>query len=82
MVVLPAGIVRGHGVRRGDLVAALAGGRVPERDRVADPRGRASGVLSWTLELGVAQGYETFLVVPFHGQEIGPGPHCGRSPTR
>ena len=49
----------------GDLVARLAAGTPPVAEHVTDPTGRASGVLSWTLELPAHGDREVLLLVPF-----------------
>jgi hypothetical protein len=52
----------------GDFVERLRVGRVPRRDTLEDPVGRASGALRWTFDLAAEAVHEVVVRVPFHGR--------------
>ena len=52
----------------GGFVERLRFGRVPRRDSLADPVGRASGVLRWTFDVPASGEREIDVRVPFHGE--------------
>jgi len=52
----------------GDFVERLRVGRVPRRDTLEDPVGRASGALRWTFDLAADGAHEVAVRVPFHGR--------------
>ncbi len=52
----------------GGLVVRLRFGRVPRRDTLNDPVGRASGVLRWTFDVPAHGEREIDIRVPFHGE--------------
>jgi hypothetical protein len=51
----------------GGLVERLRVGRLPRRDGVDDPVGRATGVMRWTFDVGSEGEHELDVRVPFHG---------------
>ncbi|HVT43006.1 MAG TPA: discoidin domain-containing protein, partial [Thermoanaerobaculia bacterium] len=51
---------------QGDVVEALAEGRLPSPGSVEDPFGSASGVMSWSLFLSPGERREVVVTVPFH----------------
>jgi hypothetical protein len=52
----------------GNFVERLRVGRLPRRDTLSDPVGRASGVLRWTFDLPANASHELVVRVPFHGE--------------
>jgi hypothetical protein len=62
---------------KGDIVEFLQKGIVPERSRISDDRGFASGALEYDVNIPSGESVEFHVVVPFHTWRGSPTPGMG-----
>jgi hypothetical protein len=65
----------------GDFAGAIANKKVPTRAAVSDHLGRASGLVTWEIQLGENTGFPVMACIPFRGTSFGPAPRFGGGPS-